>query len=417
MVEDAIELLPVWTLHGKAISNRWSNRISYQSSLIVEEFLESMKKSYNDNGKRFNKPVTKKCLSTILAHLIYASEHNLRVRYSRSTSHTKGKMNALTIIGVLDFLQIQSLVKQDIAHQNEHSNKQSTFWATDQFKELVKNTVKWSELAYTGPLVVIRDESKEMLPLPAQAKKVVTAVKILNTFLKCFEVVQDGKKQCIALRRVYRDSLELGGRFYTHGMLTYQNNKKTLRSAIKIDGEDTCELDYKAMHLNILHAWKKVQCKEDPYDIPGLDRDTVKRLVVRWVNSKPSDFKRVVTMSGKPEYKTEAGRAHLNPDARDSLIEDLPPGIKGEYAYSKLLEAYPDIASFIGQKNIGLQLQYTDSTIMSIILDELKLRMIPALPLHDSVIVKTSDAEVTEKVMLKAYQKVLNGFKISISRS
>ena len=202
MVEGAIELLPVWTLHGKAISNRLSNRISYQSSLIVEELLESMKKSYNDNGIRFNKSVTKNYLSTILAHLVYASEHNLRVRYSRSTSHVKGKMNAQTIIGVLDFLQIQSLVKLDIAHQNEHSNKQSTFWATDQFKELVKNTVKWSELAYTGPLVVIRDESKEMLPLPAQAKKVVAAVNILNTFLKCYEVIQDGKRQCIALRRI-----------------------------------------------------------------------------------------------------------------------------------------------------------------------------------------------------------------------
>lgn len=415
MVEDVIELLPVWTLREKARTNRLNNKVSYKSSLIVEEFLESMKKSYN--GTRFNKSVNEKYLSTILAHLIYASEHNLRVRYSRSTSHAKGEMNAETVKGVLDFLTAQALVKQGIAHQNEHSKIQSTFWATDQFKELVKNTVKWSELAYTGPLVVIRDESKKILPLSAQAKKVVTAVNILNTFLKCFEVVQDGKKQCIILRRVYRNSLELGGRFYTHGMLTYQNNKKALRSTIKIDGEGTCELDYKAMHLNILHAWNKVQCKEDPYDIPGLDRDTVKRLVVRWVNSKPSDFKKVVTMSGKPEYRTEAGRAYLNSDARDSLIEDLPLGIKGEYVYSKLLEAYPDIVSFTGKKNIGLQLQHTDSTIMSIILDELRLKMIPALPLHDSVIVKTSDAEITEKVMLRTYQKVLNGFSISISRS
>src|SRR5262249_6632343 len=71
-----------------------------------------------------------------------------------------------------------------------------------------------------------------------------------------------------------------GGRLYSVGRDTYQQQERDERLAITINGEPVSEIDIRASYLTILHAQHKlpftVSAEEDPYAIPGFPRGVVK---------------------------------------------------------------------------------------------------------------------------------------------
>ena len=93
-----------------------------------------------------------------------------------------------------------------------------------------------------------------------------------------------------------------GGRLYAVGPNNYQNMKSNERRKITIDGEATCEIDIGACHLTLLYGIfrEPFDPSKDPYDVGGLDRDLVKKIIVtmigrggrlkRWPNGARKEF-------------------------------------------------------------------------------------------------------------------------------
>ena len=67
------------------------------------------------------------------------------------------------------------------------------------------------------------------------------------------------------------------------------------------------------------------------------------------------------------------------------------------YLYSKLPET--GVSPHIGTGGLGHEIQFTESEIMVAVLLKLKAQNIVALPVHDAVVIRASQAEQAQTVM------------------
>ena len=89
------------------------------------------------------------------------------------------------------------------------------------------------------------------------------------------------------LHRVFLDRRpDLGGRFYGPW---YQNIPKEYRPEIRINGAPTLELDYSALHPNLLYALRDLDPPDpDPYRLDGYSEETrkfMKAMFLRMINA------------------------------------------------------------------------------------------------------------------------------------
>jgi hypothetical protein len=415
--QKTIKLKSEWALKGKG-RKRLGGETSYDEAQLTTELLNRFKGQFTKPGGRFHKKVFTKPLSVLLVHALYAMENQCSVRFSRSTSHKAGEPNPKIIIELIDFLAAERFIRQYIALPHENNTDQSCFWTTDLFAEFVKVNNKEINSVYDGDCVIVRDKERNNIPLSKKAKQIGTKVQGINKLLSQTQVTLEGKTLFVALRRVFNNSsIYLGGRYYSHGFISHQNIKKEERPSLHINGQPTVEWDFEAMHIYILYAWAGTPCRQKPYKVGELERELVKALFLRLINSNSlSAFKATVTRSGDPKVKKaiETGLHNYPKEFVDSFIKGVPDYLKGEEAYQQILTAHPQLEIFFGEENVGLKLQYEDSKIMEHILLDLCEQKIPALPLHDSVIVSKPDSKAAEDAMTKACKKVLNGFIIPI---
>jgi hypothetical protein len=240
----------------------------------------------------------------------------------------------------------------------------------------------------------------------------------------------DGKYLTTWCKRIFNNgSLEYGGRFYGD----FQRLSKEDRARILIGGHQTTEPDFSALHPNILYAWAGEQISGDPYEIAGYDRSTIKAVMLPLLNSENLNvLTGQINKSSRPEIKgrhlkwkedirqytlrkaqaIRVGRLEM-PDHLKGFIEGIPEGINGEELVKAIKHKHSLIAEKFGTKNIGLRLQRADSRIMAAILLQLSARGIPALPIHDSIRVKSHNRYETIAVMKSQYQRIM-GFDIEV---
>jgi hypothetical protein len=208
---------------------------------------------------------------------------------------------------------------------------------------------------------------------------------------------------------------------------------KEQRQFIQIDYSMTVEPDFKAMHMMMLYARCGIQLdpiKDDPYQLEGFDRKTVKIAMLRLVNSScVKAFKACVTKSGNPKNKERVNQYRedlrrfimrsskgleatnpTKPKVMDGFIDGMPDGIDGSKLLDSIIEKHKPIAHLLGAKNIGLELQNQDSEIMARTLSQLVAVDIPALPVHDSLICRVCDSDTVTNAMRLAY-KAVTGFE------
>ena len=246
-----------------------------------------------------------------------------------------------------------------------------------------------------------------VLPLPLSIISTITGKELLKKF--CFKD-DDGKLKVrlsdfgiphITLRlnyevlhRVFNNSsFDLGGRFYgaTHLQLS-----KNLRSQIKILKQPVCELDYSALHIRILYHLKKIDYRDDPYEI-----------VCRSPEERPV-FKilQLISINAENERKTiqafrnELRKEHVQTNLSDKAIYDL---------LKRFQHAHNPIKQYFNS-GIGLRLQNLDSQITDKILATFTQKGIPILPVHDSYIVPISEKNTLEQAMSDEYEKLM-GFQ------
>ena len=196
----------------------------------------------------------------------------------------------------------------------------------------------------------------------------------------------------------YSGSWEQGGRLYARsvfGMADYQQLPKSDRKTIKIDGEDTVELDYSCLHLSLMYARQGLQLTKDAYAWCE-DRTLAKKITLIAINtgSVRSAQAAIVAWAIENGYDLDRVKAHKH--------------------ILNMLEYHSDICHlFMSTKHNALHLQNMDSDIICNILTICHRRNIPAIPVHDSVIVPAKNRNTVARIMLETY-KAYTGFTIKI---
>ena len=179
---------------------------------------------------------------------------------------------------------------------------------------------------------------------------------------------------------------------------------KEERAQILIDGQATVEIDVRASHLSILYALsgEELDLHQDPYAIGNYPRDIVKKIIVTAIGAgrMPRQWPRKFN----DEYEEEDG---WKPKDR-YVLKDLVAMILLRHPVLENLET--DVLDWAN-------LQFEESEcFLSAMLSLHEEHGVPSLPVHDSLIVRAQDAEVTEEVLKGAYYDRF-GFYPTLSRS
>lgn len=195
----------------------------------------------------------------------------------------------------------------------------------------------------------------------------------------------DGTKPDFSAKHLYRvfndGRFDRGGRFYGGW---WQRINADRRSHIIIDGEETVEIDYSAMHCRMCYdlSGKSLPPDIDPYLIPGLDhlRDAVKFAFLVLFNLSP----------GQRARADDKVKAMIN---NKTSFRDLLLAV--ERHHQPIKEWF--------RSGRGVELQWLDSKIASSVMGFCVNHDIPCLPIHDSFIVPSSARKQLAHAMEHAY--------------
>ena len=412
----------------KRVNGYWATQ-SYVGNDLVDSMANQFNKSSHFSGKRFRRGTYKPIISTILANLLNAHTHKLQVVYSRSTADGRAWLN------VWDFLVDLQLVNTVIGGRNE-LGVQSWCVALPELVALLEADKSRIIFDHHKASIEVRDADKNVLPVSQHRStklkynRLERATRAVNELWQTHTVTLDKKSIVPFVQRKFNGTLELGGRFYG----AFQQIPSKDRARLKIDKADTIELDYSSIHLAILYAWEDMPLNYlEAYAIEGYERDTIKAITLRALNTKDlSALQGAITRSAKPKNKATfktyknsraihdllrskglASKPPYKPKWLDTFIEGIPDGTIAVNLVNAFLEKHSVIKAHIGSPNIGLKLQAVDSEIMALVLDNLRLENIPALPVHDSIIVIRKHKIKARAVMAQSFEKI-TGFPAQI---
>jgi hypothetical protein len=170
-------------------------------------------------------------------------------------------------------------------------------------------------------------------------------------------------------------------RFTLHGRLyggQWQYMKREERQSIRIDGEPLVELDFVGMFMQLAYADAGVPAPQgDPYaGIEGLPREAAKTALSALLC-------RTGPMIRLPQ----------------SLAPELGTVWTGQQLSEALAQRHHPIAHLFGT-GAGLRLMFTESQILVAAMLKLVAAGVPALPIHDALLVPRSKTEEGRKAML-----------------
>jgi hypothetical protein len=179
------------------------------------------------------------------------------------------------------------------------------------------------------------------------------------------------------------------GRFDSGGRLFggfWENLPKPARSrGIRIEGEPVVGLDYSQLNPTLAyHIARDVPPGGDAYTLPGLEkyRDGVKKIFNAMLFSHPV------------KQFPKGARAMF------------PRPIKCGNVTEAILRRHPKLKGVLSSVEIGHQLQFLESEIMMEVLRKCRKRNIVALPVFDSVVVKSSAENTVREIMLREFKAV-----------
>ncbi|MTD99062.1 hypothetical protein GIY56_02035 [Paracoccus sp. YIM 132242] len=196
-----------------------------------------------------------------------------------------------------------------------------------------------------------------------------------------YSLIEQGQ----TLYRVFNyGSFDLGGRFYGGW---WQYVRKRIRPGILINGHRTIEADYSGLHPAILFAERKIDIPADPYSA-----------VTDLSNGKDRDWRKAVKRTFNAMLNADRGTQ----EPRDF---DLSPyGISKPEFQQMIRDAFPDLQDAFGS-GTGRRLQRIDSDLMEAILLHFADQGIPALPIHDSVIIQEDRRDELLDVMQAVFRQ------------
>lgn len=195
------------------------------------------------------------------------------------------------------------------------------------------------------------------------------------------------------LHRVFNGGkFTLGGRFYGGW---WEIAPKRVRPLITINGEETVERDYKALHPSLLYIKETGKLFDgDPYLIPPYESDPDMRKIIKGIV--------LILLNAK---NRETAKKAISWRFAKKLPSDLQAKLAAldfDEVFQRIAEAHPSIWRHFGA-GMGRTLQYWDSKIADKVLSSLAGKGIPCLPVHDSFITQRRyEADLVE-AMGKAF--------------
>jgi hypothetical protein len=196
----------------------------------------------------------------------------------------------------------------------------------------------------------------------------------------------------IKLRRTFRDmdgdaSFKYVGRSGGYWMEV----KEPKRKLITLNQKKVVSLDYKSSQMNVIYAWKNKHnmLDEDQYSLPGYNRKLSKQMHIMMMNNSTS---RKSTFAFMGWLQNERKNYYLNKEFQKNPFNLYT-------LQKKIRQKHPTIAHIFYQPKIGLNVQYLESCLIFEVALQLCRRGIPALTVHDEIIVPKSDEGEAQEVM------------------
>ncbi len=271
-----------------------------------------------------------------------------------------------------------------------------------------------SELPTIPDVIQVRDKDKKVIekPLGYQQKKLVKMLNNYNKYSRKFIISVLDDHFDVQLRKVYNNSsFKNGGRSYVIGEGT-TIMARTFRKKIKIDGEDTVEIDFKSLHPSLIAEICGVVLPDDfdPYGIqidgydPKVLRKICKIAFLCMFNAKDFNQALAAVTNELRTLMDEETEEHLPTIWKQMGL--VPQVIAVKSILHKLSEhnMYAADWMFSGK---GVNLQYIDSQIMDLIMQQFMDVDEFVLPVHDSIIVQERLKDFGENSMRIAYKQIL----------
>lgn len=213
------------------------------------------------------------------------------------------------------------------------------------------------------------------------------------------DVISHAELKC---KRIFlEESFDVSGRFYCPA----QPAKKGIeRETIWIDGEATIEIDYKSHHPRLMYHKANLEAPEDCYAVDvELLPSFAKRMPKGFLRTLLKGvFMRCANASSQREAITSVAQEYtsLSNENANELVESF--------------EAQHKAISGMFYQSAWRWLQALDSKLTDDILNVMTNNEIPVLPIHDSYLVRTRDADILRSVMFDVYENHL-GFEPRVS--
>jgi hypothetical protein len=269
-----------------------------------------------------------------------------------------------------------------------HRGFQSRFRATPELlKDLAAVRVQYKPLE----IIIMRDAEGNPIDYRdnRHTRHMRKQLRVLNEGLGSLEIgvdghiiregdrLENGGRARVQMQRIFhRGDFNLGGRFYGGH---WQNMKE--RQRLSINGEDTVEIDYVAMHIRLLYQDAGKQLIGDPYDLEGWPRGHAKLALLIAINARTT---------------INAVRALADALRLDGVSD---PFRSAQKLVAAVKARHPDIGHAFGS-DAGVRLMHRDSDIAEgVMLEMLHATGIAPLPIHDSFIVPASQKERLNEAM------------------
>lgn len=189
-----------------------------------------------------------------------------------------------------------------------------------------------------------------------------------------------------------------GGRLYGD----YQSLESEQRRQLMINGRPAIELDLKASQLTILYGVTGTPMPEgDPYAIEGLPRGVVKGVVTAMIGLGHPNLR---------QWPTET-KATLLVELGDGQEPMKPKTFGKRYSAkamaAKVLKRHPVLHHLSPGRLDWADLQFLESEVLIAAILELGEEYgIPALPVHDSLIVPEDAVEIAQECLARSFHEI-----------
>lgn len=393
---------------------------------LTSEYNESVEKIYDDlfaGKKKYNRHKGLVQLEILIANLIRLWRYPV-VFSKKPNSWKKNRYSHVTtnILNIEREMIAKRYIKEKIGfydHQDVSKSRSTRIWATEKLLDmfpLLSKSVKQEPLE----LVELRDWDGDLLDYSDFDKK-DTVPPIRKILQKANEVNSTARilyrhyMVRTAIVAIFKEDFTMYGRLHTRGYRHLQGYSGDKRKEITINGQEVVELDYKALHPNLLYAEEGIQYTKDPYSVVDSRtelRPLLKEVFLCMLNGDATGNKSATKAANHALYKQREKRWDkqlYNVNVSEYPITDIKP----------IMEAFKSEHSaiahhFCNGKKTGMKTMNKDSKIALDVVKHFVEQDIPILPIHDSFIVQKQYKKELFETMKRVYAEHTGGFNIQV---